>query len=132
MELRGCRLPEPTADSGPMPSNLLAVKGYTGLSTYFPGLNDLLQLTEKPSGEIWLGTYPTIETIDCSGPGPCNIRFGGKEQRAYMKVTHCLDPIRWIQGEYGIPGEPIKSRVEKRSAKKLADPWNQALSLIHI
>ena len=126
MELRGCRLPEPTADSGPMPESLLAVKGYKNLSTYFPGLNDLLQLTEKPSGEIWLGTYPTIQAIDCSGPGPCNIRFGGEERRVYMKVTHCLDPVRWIQGEYGIPGKPIKSRVEKRSAKKLADPWNQA------
>ena len=112
-----------------MPDSLKNVTGYYGLATYFPGLKTLLRLDGPPPTDIWLDSRLKVAAIDCSGtPGPCRIDVGGTSIRAYMKVTHCLDPIRWIQGDYYLAGHPVlpTTRRLRRTSKKLADPWNQA------
>jgi hypothetical protein len=79
---------------------------------------------------IGLESTEAITGIDCSGgPGPCTIQIGDTQKRAYMKVTHRLDPIQWIRGKYSLPGNavaPKHKKTWKTTSKKLSDPWNQA------
>lgn len=114
MDLRGCKLPKPSIQVEPLPPALQCVRGYSNLSTAFPTLKDLLDLSDVSNA--WLGSV--IDRIDCSGaPGSCLLAQGGNEIRAYMKTTHLLNPIQWIKGHYG-KGD--------RRERKLTDPWNQA------
>jgi hypothetical protein len=46
-----------------------------------------------------------------------------------MKVTHLLDPVKWMQGEYTIPRRaslPAHTKSWKAAWNKLQDPWNRA------
>jgi hypothetical protein len=132
MQLRGCRVAPPTFRSEALPPGLGAVNGYKDLSTFYPSLTKLLGLTEKPTEEVWLDSCPRITSIDCSGSaGPCRITVDGSAEprTVYMKVTHRLDPIQWIKGEYSLPDHPVAPKrglTWRQTASKLGDPWNQA------
>ncbi len=50
-------------------------------------------------------------------------------QPAFVKVTHLLDPVRWMKGRYSLPrhsGLPWHSKTWTAASHKLQDPWNQA------
>ena len=122
MDLRGCSLPSPTYTVMPCPDALDSVRGYLNLNPQFPTVTDLLGLDASFSN-VWLG--PVISQIDCPGtPGPCQIDISGETLRAYMKVTHLLNPPQWIQGYYSL--DVSAGKYYRRSRKKLDDPWNQA------
>jgi len=127
-ELRGMALPQPTFRIAPMPEELHRVRGYCGLQTFFPTLGKLVNVANTPSSDVWLDCKWRIHSLDLSGVrGPCRVIVGptadmsgamnGRD--AYVKVTHLLDPVRWMQGKYNETGADLKTL-------KLQDPCNQA------
>lgn len=134
-ELRGSKVPKPSFRLGELPEGLTQVRGYRDIQTFFPSLGKLLNLNAHPKGHVWLDTRWNITGIDCSGAaGPCTLSLQNAEgekktQRAFLKVTHLLDPVRWIRGEYSLPDHPMvpkNKRTWKTTVQKLTDPWNQA------
>lgn len=80
-----------------------------------------------------------ITGIDISGTsGPCSLKLikndisgSGevKQHNAYLKVTHLLDPVRWMKGRYTLPnknGLPWHAKTWGSACKKIQDSWNQA------
>jgi hypothetical protein len=139
-ELRGLKLPPPRFLNAPLSSKLQSVKGYKHLQTFFPTLSKLFRLNKFTSDTVWLDTKWRIHSIDCSGTsGICqvllekNIMDCSSQEfistPAYLKVSHLLDPIRWIEGKYSLPKEsglPWHSKTWANAWHKLQDPWNQA------
>lgn len=79
--------------------------------------------------------------LDISGTsGPCRLSLvlntdgsGAAVERhghdAYLKVTHLLDPVRWMKGKYSLPkqsGLPWHNKTWATAWSKLQDSWNQA------
>lgn len=103
--------------------------GYREIQISHPGLANL---PVPPKQDAWLdhswrwnGQTSPVER------GPCTIRLQGpveKETTAYCKVTHRLDPIRWVKGKYSdLPGgSPENQKAFKLHESKLKDPMNQA------
>ena len=134
-KLRGMKLPPPRFVNAPMPEDLSHVNGYRDLQTFFPTLNKVFRLNKFQSQTFWLDTPMRISKIDCSGTsGPCEILLvdGSGNQKtvtSFMKVTHLLDPVRWMRGTYSLPrvsGLPWHSKTWTNAWHKLQDPWNQA------
>lgn len=121
-----------------MPEELKHVRGFHDLQTYFPTLSKLFRITKHQSGTIWLDSKYRISAIDISGTsGLCSVGLtsntdasGSVIQRdAFLKVTHLLDPIRWMKGEYSLPkqaGLPWHTKTWSAAWTKLQDPANQA------
>ena len=64
-----------------------------------------------------------------AGKGECEITLGNGRQKAYCKVTHLLDPVRWMKGRYEFATAPANGSRKKgwiRAQEKLKDPMNQA------
>jgi hypothetical protein len=67
---------------------------------------------KKPNSELWFDSKHRISGLDISGiSGPClvhlseNVDASGEvpvteTSPAFLKVTHLLDPIRWMKGLY--------------------------------
>ena len=134
-KLRGMKLPVPHFLTAPLPENLKRVHGYSNLQTFFPSLTKVFRLNKFQTENVWFDLPWIIDTIDCSGSqGPCNLvlESKGEPQRtvpAFLKVTHLLDPIRWMQGHYSLPKEaglPWHSKTWTAAWHKLQNPWNQA------
>lgn len=139
-ELRGFKLPPPRFLNAPLSSQLQQVKGYKHLQTFFPTLSKLFRLNKFNSENVWLDTKWRVHSIDCSGTsGHCKLLLEKnvmdcssqefQSTDAFMKVTHLLDPVRWIQGRYSLPKEsglPWHSKTWTNAWHKLQDPWNQA------
>jgi hypothetical protein len=101
--LRGLSLPAPTFRVGPLSKDLLSVKGYQNLQTFFPTLTKLFKLRKwnSNSEEIWMDQNWRIISIDCSGTsGSCFISVIPNRDvsdseaprveicKAFMKATH--------------------------------------------
>ena len=142
-ELRGIKLPIPRFRIGPLSKELLEVRGYKNLQTFFPTLTKLFRLGRWNSGEeeIWLDQQWRIKSIDCSGTsGPCSISIIQNKdlsdssvpvtiRSAFLKATHLLDPIQWIRGNYSLPkgtGLPWHHKAWQKAWQKLQDPGNHA------
>ena len=135
-------LPSPRFRIAPLPKELAQVRGYTSLQTFFPTLSKLFRLTKHTSENIWLDSKWRITGIDISGTsGPCSLRLvknvdisgsmpvEDKIHPAYLKVTHLLDPVRWMKGQYSLPkqsGLPWHNKTWAAASAKLQDSWNQA------
>jgi len=117
------------------------VRGFQGLQTYFPTLGKLFRITKHQSKQIWLDSKYRIVALDISGTfGRCDVDLvenkdasgvesPGIRRPAFLKVTHLLDPIRWMKGEYSIPqnaGLPWHSKTWSSAWTKLQDQSNQA------
>lgn len=140
--LRGMNLPLPRFRVAPLPEGLTQVRGFTSLQTFFPTLSKLFRLTKHTSENIWLDSKWRIAGINISGTsGPCSLELvknldasgsSPAEQKihpAYLKVTHLLDPIRWMKGRYSLPKEkglPWHNKTWTNAWTKLQDSWNQA------
>lgn len=143
INLRGMQLPSPRFRQAPLPKELCSVRGFHSLQTFFPTLSSLYNLKGKHKESVWLDSKWRIKGIDISGTsGPCvlklvpNVDVSGdisatdaRSQTAYMKVTHLLDPIRWMKGIYSLPkqnGLPWDTKTWAPAWNKLQDSWNQA------
>ena len=139
--LRGISTKEPTFYCGTMSDEIRNVRGYTGLQTFFPTLTGLNSDIGKIRGqEVWMDHAWRIVGMDLSGgTGGCNVRIqrnssgvatgAPQTRRVFLKVTHLLDPIHWIRGEYSLPSDaalPGNQKTWATAWKKLHDPWNQA------
>jgi hypothetical protein len=119
------------------------VCGFQGVQTYFPTLGKLFRITKHQSKQIWLDSKYRILSLDISGTfGKCDVELienkdssandipgSGVRRPAFLKVTHLLDPIRWMKGEYSIPqqpGLPWHSKTWSSAWTKLQDQTNQA------
>jgi hypothetical protein len=142
-QLRGMKLPPPRFRLAPLTEELRQVRGFHDLQTFFPTLSKLYRLSKKESEGVWLDSKLRIQALDISGTsGPCSVLLVPNEesvsdaaagecvkQRAFLKVTHLLDPIRWMRGNYSLPrhsGLPWHSKTWSAAWTKLQDPWNQA------
>ena len=139
--LRGMNLPAPRFRMAPLSKNMENVQGFQGLQTYFPTLGKLFRITKHQSKQIWLDSKYRIVSLDISGTfGRCDVELventdssvgdlSGTRRPAFLKVTHLLDPIRWMKGEYSIPqqpGLPWHSKTWSSAWTKLQDQSNQA------
>jgi hypothetical protein len=124
-----------------MADELRHVRGFTDLQTFFPTLSRIYRLSKHQSPHVWLDNKWRIVGLDISGTsGPCNLQLvnsrdasgasiDSESKRAYLKVTHLLDPIRWMKGRYSLPqhtGLPWHTRTWFTAMNKLQDPDNQA------
>jgi len=102
-------------------------------------MSKLYQLTPQQMDKVWLDTQWRITGLDISGTsGPCTLTLvpnrdisGVESTRrpAFLKVTHLLDPIRWMKGKYSLPknnGLPWLNKTWASAWTKLQDSWNQA------
>jgi hypothetical protein len=137
-------LPSPKFRIAPLPEGLQAVKGYRGLQTFFPAMAKLYKTGKHKNHTLWFDCKWRIHSMDLSGSkGPCLVSLGpnvdcsggasnpgeGVPQPAFVKVTHLLDPCRWMQGKYTLPkdsGLPCHSKSWAAAWQKLQDPCNQA------
>ncbi len=134
-------LPAPRFRVANLPKALEKIRGFSGLQTYFPTLGKLFRITKHQSKQIWLDSKHRIVALDISGTsGKCELELientetatndvSGARRSAFLKVTHLLDPIRWMKGEYSIPpqsGLPWHSKTWSSAWTKLQDQTNQA------
>ena len=140
MELRGVPVPEPRFQTGPLSKDLLKVRGYKSLQTFFPTLAKLFKMGKRNiNDEVWMDQEWRVQSIDCSGTaGSCKVDLlqntdlsnsTVKTCGAFLKVTHLLDPIEWIHGKYSLPKEfclPWHNDSCLKTLNKLQDPGNQA------
>ena len=115
------------------------MRGFNSLQTYFPALTKLYRLNKHQTDGVWLDSKWRITGLDISGThGPCSLSLvpntdaAAQEKRkhaAYLKVTHLLDPVRWMKGKYSLPkqsGLPWHNKTWAAASAKLQDSWNQA------
>jgi hypothetical protein len=136
--LGGVTLPKPRFRAAPLPSNLNSVNGFKELQTYFPTLDTIS--SEQPCKEIWFDSKYRVSGLDISGiSGLCTVHLSENEDcsgelpivksaPAFLKVTHLLDPIRWMKGQYSLPSSqplPGSERTLANARNKLQDPMNQ-------
>ena len=134
-------LPSPRFRLAPLPKELCEVRGFNSLQTFFPTLSKLYRLSKHQTDGVWFDSKWRIVGIDISGTsGPCSLKLvpnqdlsgdisGGREHNAYLKVTHLLDPVKWMKGKYSLPkqnGLPWHNKTWATAWTKLQDPWNQA------
>lgn len=132
-------LPAPRFRVAAMSKGLERVRGFSSLQTYFPTLGKLFRITKHQSKQIWLDSPYRVVDLDISGTsGKCEVELvknidgedlSGFKRPAFLKVTHLLDPIRWMKGEYSIPqqaGLPGHSKTWSFASTKLQDQSNQA------
>jgi hypothetical protein len=141
-ELRGCTLPPPRYVLAPLSPALDTIPGYKALQTYFPTLTDVFDIPKKSTAEFYFDTRWRIVSMNLQGPGnrTCDIELIRQDasgnivetketRKAYVKVTHLLNPIRWMENKYSLPKEvglPAPTRSWEEAWTKLQDPWNQA------
>jgi len=146
-QLRGMNVPSPRFRLAPLATELCRVRGFKSLQTFFPTLSKLYRISKHQSEDVWLDSKMRIVAIDISGTsGPCglsvvpNVDVSGGNMAsvmddrsidipAFMKVTHLLDPVRWMKGTYSLPkqsGLPWHHKTWTNACNKLQDQWNQA------
>ena len=113
-------------------SQLKCFSGYRDIRISNPGWQNL---PGNPKGkEAWLDH--SQKWASQSTPvqkGPCEINLTDAQgtitqSTAYCKITHLLDPVRWIKGKYSDleGGSPENQKAFAEYTKKLKDPMNQA------
>lgn len=134
-KLRGMKIPLPRYNLEELPEDLKHVKGYSHLQTFFPSLSKLFRINKYQANKITLDVPFKIIQIESKGEqGICQLKLQNKDGEtktisAFCKVTHLLDPIRWMQGKYSLPKEaglPGHSKTWVSAWHKLQDVHNQA------
>jgi hypothetical protein len=136
--LRGVQIKTPSFTLGALPEAMRNVRGYSGVQTFFPTLTQLNPEIHNITQEVWMDHAWRIAAVDLSGErGVCSVRIqpntgasSAIEGRdVYLKVTHLLDPVHWIRGEYSLPkivGLPGDQATWSKASNKIQDVSNQA------
>lgn len=134
-KLRGMKIALPRYTLEELPEDLYHVKGYSHLQTFFPSLSKLFRINKYQAAKISLDVpFKILEITSKGEQGLCELKLQNKEGEtkrisAFCKVTHLLDPIRWMQGKYSLPKEsglPGHSKTWVSAWHKLQDVNNQA------
>ena len=111
--------------------HMAQMSGYRNLSLSHPAysLLGLDSTTQSWLDHKWRWQSQSSE----AGKGECEITLGngkqGGKEKVYCKVTHLLDPVRWMKGRYEFSTTPANASRKKgwiRAQEKLKDPMNQA------
>ena len=135
-------LPSPKVISSPLSSLCKSQEGFQELQTFYPGLGLVCNLKTAPEDDLWLDHKYRLkevfsqETTKRSGKVSLRIEQNshetGKEVHdisGFRKITHLLDPVRWLQGKYSMPKHsylPWHQETWEAAWNKLQDPMNQA------
>jgi hypothetical protein len=120
--LRGIKIPEPKCMNYEIGEKLQTLKHYSKLNSHIPPMKKLFDL--KNSGSNIIFENDTVITglnisNDDSIKGNCSldVLVNGKPRtiEAYLKVTHLIDPVRYLQQDETLDIEA-----------KVNNPWNQA------
>jgi hypothetical protein len=109
--------------------------GCRELTTYHPAQNFLRcsPVDGVKDGGYWLDhSLFWVGQKDPFQKGPCTIslkKIGTDtviEKQAYCKLTHILDPIRWIKNRYTRSLDSKRTKALVRTQKRMKDPMNKA------
>ncbi len=140
--LKGSQLPSIKVVASALPTTLKNQKGFEELQTFYPGMGLVTDMKVAPQTDIWLDhKYRVIQVLSeesSKTSGKVSLRIernshesGGEIQdiSGFRKITHLLDPVRWVQGKYSIPKHaflPWHQESWEAAWNKLQDPMNQA------
>ena len=140
--LNGSQLPPPKVLDHPLSDAVRTQTGFETIQTFYPGMGIFSCLKKNSEEDLWFDHKYRV--IDLSGwketktSGPVSLRIerntseSGEEVQdilGFRKVTHLLDPIRWLQGKYSLPKYtqlPWHQESWEAAWTKLQDPMNQA------
>lgn len=143
-QLKGSRVPPAGTVTAPISGSLQTLPGFQSLQTYYPGISIVTGAKRAQAQDIWFDhAFRVTAALDSgktnrksSGPLSIRIERNGTEPgvelqdiSGFRKITHLLDPVRWIQGEYSLPKTPSLPWCAASwgaAWKKLQDPMNQA------
>lgn len=140
--LKGSPLPAPKLLGFPVPENLKTQEGFQDLQTFYPGMDIFGKTKELTDTDPWFDhTYRVKEILSedsKKSSGRVSIRIEKNTQESgielqdisgFRKITHLLDPVRWLQGKYSMPKHsflPWHQATWETTWNKLQDPMNQA------
>jgi hypothetical protein len=116
--LRGVTLPNPTFRVEELSTSLQSMKHYSNLQSTIPPMKQIFNIkNDKNQSNILFDNEYTINSIqfteDNSIKGNCKLITLHKNKLinidSYLKVTHLLDPVYFIQNKYS--DEKIKKKV---------------------
>ncbi len=140
--LKGSQLPPIQMTSWPLSKALKNQEGFEELQTFYPGMGVVTNIKSAPETDTWLDHKYRVtnvlsqETQKTSGKVSLRIEKNSQESggeiqdiSGFRKITHLLDPVRWLQGKYSIPKHaflPWHQESWEAAWNKLQDPMNQA------
>ncbi|NBO60845.1 MAG: hypothetical protein EBU82_07740 [Flavobacteriia bacterium] len=140
--LKGSQLPPIQMTSWPLSKALKDQEGFEELQTFYPGMGLVTNIKSAPETDIWLDHKYRVtnvlsqDTQKTSGKVSLRIEKNSQESggeiqdiSGFRKITHLLDPVRWLQGKYSIPKHaflPWHQESWEAAWNKLQDPMNQA------
>lgn len=140
--LKGSTLPSPKVLSFPISPSCKNLPGFGELQTFYPGMGLVCNLKTAPESDLWFDHAYRVKEIQwqetMKKSGKVNIRIeknvdssgkGIQDISGFRKVTHLVDPVRWLQGKYSMPKHsylPWHQETWEAAWNKLQDPMNQA------
>ncbi len=140
--LRGSQLPCPKVISKELSQDTKEQEGFSEVQTFYPGMGVVCNLKNVPEEDLWLDHQYRLRkvyephTTKTSGLVNLQIEKNTPESgveiqdiSGFRKLTHLLDPVRWLQGKYSLPKHsslPWHQDSWEATWNKLQDPMNQA------
>jgi hypothetical protein len=140
--LKGSSLPQPKMLVFPVSSVLKSQRGFQELQTFYPGMGFFQKSKDITDGDTWFDHMFRISNVhweeNTKTSGKVSLRIEKNTQESgveiqdisgFRKVTHLLDPVRWLQGKYSLPKHsflPWHQTTWEAAWNKLQDPMNQA------
>jgi hypothetical protein len=140
--LKGSTLPLPKVLASPLSKQLKSQEGFHDLQTFYPGMGLFCKAKEAPDTDMWFDHANRIIDIlhrdSKKTSGRVSLRIESNQQESganlqdisgFCKITHLLDPVRWLQGKYSLPKHaylPWHQTTWEAAWNKLQDPMNQA------
>ena len=138
--LKGSSLPIPKLISSPLVCRNQT--GFEQLQTFYPGIGLVCNLKSAPETDLWLDHSYRVKDVlwqeSTKRSGNVSLQIekntvttGSDVQdiSGFRKITHLLDPVRWLQGKYSLPKHtflPWHQETWEAAWNKLQDPMNQA------
>lgn len=138
--LKGSSLPSPKLISSPL--QWKEHPGFDQLQTFYPGMGQVCNLKSAPETDLWFDHAYRIRELtwheSSKRSGKVSVRIERNETdtgkdiqdiSGFRKITHLLDPVRWLQGKYSMPKHaflPWHQETWESAWNKLQDPMNQA------
>lgn len=140
--LKGSLLPVPKVLPSSLSKELKLQEGFHDLQTFYPGMGLFCKANQAPDTDMWFDHANRIIDIlhrdSNKSSGRVSIRIESNQPESganiqdisgFCKITHLLDPVRWLQGKYSLPKHaylPWHQTTWEAAWNKLQDPMNQA------
>ena len=140
--LKGSLLPPPKLMAHAVSPSLQGQTEFYEIQTFYPGMGLFGKAKDFHDEDIWFDHSFRVTDIlsqdTTKSSGKVSIRIeknlaeSGVEVQdisGFRKITHLLDPVRWLQGKYSLPKHnylPWHQTTWEAAWTKLQDPMNQA------